>query len=119
MPTSVYLDTARLGQMCPEAQAADRYFARLAGEEGGSLYFERFLRGGFFRGFSFKRRKRFRNLSAWRGLAILKRDLSTLLSLSHGSKVLLASRSAQLVQLAARLLCKCCRNIRWYRYAGR
>ena len=43
----LYLDTARLGRMCPEAQAADRDFARLAGEEGCSLYFEHFLRWGF------------------------------------------------------------------------
>ena len=47
MHTRLYLDTARLGRMCPEAQAADRDFARLASEEGCSLYFEHFLRWGY------------------------------------------------------------------------
>jgi hypothetical protein len=40
MTSCLYLDTARLGRMCPEAQAADRDFARFAGDEGCSLYFE-------------------------------------------------------------------------------
>ena len=47
MASTLYLDTARLGRMCPEAQAADHDFARLAGEEGCSLYFEQFLRWGY------------------------------------------------------------------------
>ena len=78
MSTFVYLDTARLGQMCREAQAADRDFVRLAGEEGCSLYFEDFLHGGYFGGLSPRRRRRFPNLSGWEGLATLKRDLSGL-----------------------------------------
>ena len=62
----LYLDTARLGQMCPEAQAADRDFARLAGEEGCSLYFEEFLRCGFTV-LGAASRRRFAGLAAWAG----------------------------------------------------
>ena len=106
----LYLDTARLGQMCPEAQAADRDFARLAGEEGCSLYFEEFLRGGFAT-LGTASRRRFAGLAAWGGVSSLKRDLKTLAGLAVDRKVLLASRSAQLVQLAASLLCARCENI--------
>ena len=106
----LYLDTARLGQMCPEAQAADRDFARLAGEEGCSLYFEEFLRCGFTV-LGAASRRRFAGLAAWAGVSSLKRDLKTLAGLAVDRKVLLASRSAQLVQLAASLLCARCENI--------
>ena len=47
MPARLYLDTARLGRMSPRAQRAQIDFVRLAGEEGCTLYWERFLRDGF------------------------------------------------------------------------
>ena len=47
MPVRLYLDTARLGRMSRRAQRAQIDFVRLAGEEGCSLYWDRFLRGGF------------------------------------------------------------------------
>jgi hypothetical protein len=41
----LYLDTARLGRMTAGSTAGpSRAFTELAGEEGGSAYFERFLR---------------------------------------------------------------------------
>lgn len=43
----LYLDTARLGRMCPGAQLAARDFARLAGEGLSTLYFQELLRHGF------------------------------------------------------------------------
>ena len=45
-PTQLYLDTARLGRMTLRAQQAYLDFVRLAGDEGGSLLFERFLQFG-------------------------------------------------------------------------
>jgi selenocysteine lyase/cysteine desulfurase len=110
MGISIYLDTARLGQMCRKAQVADRDFARLGSEEGCSLYFERFLRLGYDY-LPRSDRRCFKGLSDWSGVASLKVRLKRLLEIPQERKALLANRSAQLVQLAARLLCHRCENI--------
>lgn len=110
MGTSIYLDTARLGQMCRKAQTADRDFARLAGEEGCSLYFEQFLRWGYDH-LPRSCRRRFTGLSDWSGVTALKARLKRLMQIPQKRKLLLANRSAQLVHLAARLLCFHCDNI--------
>jgi selenocysteine lyase/cysteine desulfurase len=110
MGIPIYLDTARLGQMCRKAQAADHDFARLAGEEGCSLYFEQFLRLGYDY-LPRSSRRRFTGLSDWSGVAALKARLKRLLEISQERQVFLANRSAQLVRLAARLLCHKCENI--------
>jgi hypothetical protein len=96
--------------MCPRAQAADHDFARLASEEGCSLYFERFLHIGYDI-LSRVCPRRFGGISDWSGVTALKNSLKTLIGLPPNRKVLLANRSAQLVQLAARMLCQRCENI--------
>ena len=106
----LYLDTARLGQMCPEAQAADRDFARLAGEEAGSLYYDLFLRGGFY-SLPPALRSRYAGLADWSGVAALKSRIKTALGLPTARPLLLASRSAALVRLACRALCRQCDNV--------
>lgn len=106
----LYLDTARLGQMCPEAQRADRDFAGLAGEEGCSMYFENFLRWGFTC-LPPSISKRFPGLAFWAGVSAFKRDLKTVLAVAPVRQTLVANRSAQLVRLAARLLTRRCENI--------
>jgi hypothetical protein len=110
MSTLLYLDTARLGRMCPEAQAADHDFARLAGEEGCSLYFEQFLRFGFT-ALPPSLARQYPGLSFWAGVTAFKNDLKTAVCLPRQRRVLVANRSAQLVRLAARLLCQRCENI--------
>ena len=110
MVSTLYLDTARLGRMCPEAQAADRDFARLAGEEGCSLYFEQFLRWGYT-ALPPSLGRRYPGLSFWAGVTAFKNDLKTALCLPRQRQVLLANRSAQLVRLAAHVLCRRCENI--------
>jgi hypothetical protein len=95
MPTSVYLDTARFGQMCPRARQADRDFARLASEEGCTAYFDRFLRCGFF-SLPDRHQTRYSGLYDWAGVASLKRDLAQLAGLPLDREVYLASRSASL-----------------------
>ncbi len=110
MPTCLYLDTARLGRLRPEAQAADYDFARLAGEEGCSLYFEHFLRWGFA-SLSPSLARRYAGLSFWAGVTAFKRDLKTVLGIDRRRQTLIANRSAQLVHLAARLLSLRCENI--------
>ena len=47
MPSTLYLDAARMGQMTPSAQWALHDFVRVAGEVGCTLYFERFFKDGF------------------------------------------------------------------------
>ena len=106
----LYLDTARLGQMCPEAQAADRDFARLAGEEAGSLYYDLFLRGGFY-SLPPTLRSRYAGLADWSGVAALKSRIKTALGLPTARPLLLAGRSAALVRLACRALCRQCDNV--------
>lgn len=110
MNTCLYLDTARLGQMCPEAQQADRDFARLAGEEAGSLYYDEFLRAGFF-SLSPSLRSRYPGLVDWSGVASLKSRIKTALGLPRSRPLLLANRSAVLVRLACRALCRRCENV--------
>jgi len=110
MTSTLYLDTARLGRMCPEAQAADRDFARFAGDEGCSLYFEQFLRWGYT-ALPPSLGHRYPGLSFWAGVTAFKNDLKMVLCLPRHRKALVASRSAQLVRLAARLLCDRCENV--------
>ena len=110
MSSILYLDTARLGRMCPESLAADHDFARLAGEEGCSLYFEQFLQSGFT-ALPPSLARQYPGLSFWAGVTAFKNDLKTAVCLPRQRRVLIANRSAQLVRLAARLLCQRCENI--------
>jgi hypothetical protein len=110
MNTYLYLDTARLGQMCPEAQRADRDFARLAGDEGGSLYYDLFLQAGFY-SLPPSLRSKYPGLADWSGVPALKDRIKAALGLSRNGSVLLANRTAQLARLAARALCCRCENI--------
>ena len=110
MPDLLYLDTARLGRMSPGAAYALRDFVALAGDEGGRLYFDRFLKGGLTAcPDSFA--ARYPGLAAWRGIGGLKADLRSLADGRPDLPVLVASRSASLVRLAARLLFHPCRNV--------
>jgi hypothetical protein len=110
MTTCLYLDTARLGQMCPEAQQADRDFARLAGEEAGSLYYDLFLRAGFF-SLPPSLRSRYPGLADWSGVPSLKSRIKTAIGLPRARPLHLANRSAILVRLACRALCRRCENV--------
>jgi hypothetical protein len=110
LPTTLYLDTARLGRISPSAQQTHLDFVRLAAEEPSSLYFEEFLRSGFS-AWPDHYQHRFPTLSRWPGIAGLKRQLNRFAEASDSGRVVIASRSAALMTLAARVLCKTCRNI--------
>ena len=98
MPLRLYLDTARLGLASRRVQRAHRDFARLASEEGLTLYASRLLTHGFDAcPLSFQRR--YPGLRDWQGVAELKSSLSELASFNPDSPMLLASRSAQLESL--------------------
>ncbi len=109
--TLLYLDTARLGRMTPRAQQAHLDFARLAGEEGGSYLFERFLGQGAEGCWSDGLAGRYPGLAGWTGIGRLKESLRSLAKSDPDLPVLVASRSAQLMRLAARLLFQPCRNV--------
>ena len=110
MATSLYLDTARLGQMSCSAQLAHIDFVRLAGEEAGSLYFDDFLRHGF-QAWPAALQQRFSGLTGWQGVGHLKTDLKRLAGTEENSRVLLANRTSQLMRFAARLFFGPCRNV--------
>jgi hypothetical protein len=103
MSTLLYLDTARLGLMSEPARRAHQDYIRLAGKEGCSLYFDRFLRSGFH-AWPTRMQREYPHLRDWQGVAELKTSLRSLVHLHHDAPVLLANRSAQLMRLAARLL---------------
>ena len=110
MPNCLYLDNARLGLMSPSAQRMEHAFVRLASEGSLTLYFREWLDGGA-RAMPDYLQRRFSGLSAWQGIKGLKRDLKRVAGAESDSHVLVASRSAQLMKLAARLLFERCRNV--------
>ncbi len=110
VPTKLYLDTARLGLMSPSAQPLQIDFVRFAGEEGSSLYWDRFLRGGTC-DWPTGLKNRFPALDAWHGITHLKNCLKQFAGASPDSQILLASRSAQLMKLAAQFLTRHCQNV--------
>jgi hypothetical protein len=110
VPELLYLDTARLGRMSPGAAAAHRDFVALGGDEGGGLYFDRFLANGF-RDCPDSFPTRYPGLTNWIGVGGLKADLRVLAGCTPDSPLLLASCSTALMRFAARLLFRPCRNV--------
>jgi aspartate aminotransferase-like enzyme len=103
MPSTLYLDAARMGQMAPSTQWALHDFVRLAGEEGCTLYLEHFLTSGFS-ALPFDHQQRYPGLRCWGGLDELKNVLADFAGLPMGSRPLIAGRSTNLMKLAAKLL---------------
>ena len=103
MPSTLYLDAARMGQMAPSTHWALHDFVRLAGEEGCTLYFEQFLMSGFA-ALPINHQKRYPGLRCWGGLDELKAALADLAGLPVSSRPLVAGRSANLMKLGAKLL---------------
>ena len=89
--------------MTPSAQWALQDFVRVAGEEGCTLYFERFFKDGFS-AWPASYQTSFPGLRSWGGIADLKKTLARYVGLSPDSQTLLAGRSTNLMKLAARLL---------------
>lgn len=89
--------------MTPSAQWALHDFVRVAGEVGCTLYFERFFKEGFS-GWPACYQTRFPGLHWWGGIFELKKTLANYVGLPSASRVLLASRSTNLMKFAARLL---------------
>ena len=110
VPARLYLDTARLGLMSPNAQLAAGDFVRLASEGAFTLYFDRFLSAGakcWPDGWLTK----YSGLARWPGVAGLKASLRAKAGIDADLPVLLASRSAWLMQYSARLLFHKCERV--------
>lgn len=110
MTELLYLDTARLGRMTPAAQAAQKDLAALTGLIGGSHAFEIFLREGL-QSLPHTLQSRFAGLADWRGIDELRTTLRALAQSPPRCPVLIANRSAQLMNLGARLLFYRCHNV--------
>jgi hypothetical protein len=109
----LYLDTARLGLMSPAAQRAHEDFARLAGEAGAAIQIEDLVKHGF-EALDPRLRRRAAGLSIWNGIESFKRLLQRLVPRAAADeelRLLFAARSAELMKLAAMLLCRRCRHI--------
>src|SRR2546423_723670 len=99
----LYLDTARLGLMAPKVSQVLSSLAQLASIEGLSSRFDDFLNGGF-EAWPNSLQQEYPGLSDWRGIQELKKVLRELMGLSGDKPVFLASRSTNLMKIAARLL---------------
>lgn len=110
MYDTLYLDTARLGQMSPLACDASIDFARFANEHGCTLYFSQLLKDGYS-SWPSALRQRYPGLSNWEGVASFKENLRQLAEANRDAEVLLTSRPASLMKCAARLLTGPCRNV--------
>jgi hypothetical protein len=96
--------------MTPSSLAAHLDFGRLVAEEPFSLYGEQLLLGGFS-AWPASYRRRFPGLRTWQGVVALKSALRRLLGAPADWPLLLASRSAVLMQLAARAMFRRCRRV--------
>lgn len=106
----LYLDSARLGRMSRGARQTHHAFIELAGEEGGSAYFDRFFQAGLA-ALPIGLQDQHCGLARWQGVGSLKNDLQRLTDQHKNHSVLLANRSAQLMKLTARVLLHTSRNV--------
>ncbi|MEO1996254.1 MAG: aminotransferase class V-fold PLP-dependent enzyme [Planctomycetaceae bacterium] len=99
MPATLYLDTARLGQMSPTALKTHCDFVRLMAEDPSSLYTENFLFGGATAAPDIP--QRFPELARWPGIERFKQQLRAVFAASAGSEteVLLSGRTTNLMKL--------------------
>ena len=105
----LYLDTARLGQACPEALQAQHDFNRLSADDP-SMYCERFFREGT-RDWPDTLLDNYPAFESWEGIEPFKQQIARRFTAEISQNVFLASRSAQLVRVAARSLFRKCRNV--------
>ncbi len=106
----LYLDTARLGRMSHRTFRAATDVARVAHEQGSTLYFDDFMRcGGSI--LNAAELSRYPSFADWQGPARLSDRIRTLAGAGEMWQVVFASRSANLMSLAARLQFRLCRKV--------
>jgi aspartate aminotransferase-like enzyme len=107
---SLYLDTARLGQMSGQACDASIDFSRFANEHGCTLYFLQLLKEGYS-SWPSSLQVSYPGLSHWNGVESFKGKLRQIADAHWDSEVLLTSRPASLMKFASKLLTGPCRNV--------
>ena len=105
----LYLDTARLGQACPSAFQAQLDFSRLSAEDP-SMYSASLLREGID-AWPQTVKDSYPGFSSWAGIEALQLRVAQHFGSPSAKEVLLASRSAVLFRLAARLMFRLCWNV--------
>lgn len=110
MRPTLFLDTARYGQMSPLAQAAVGDYLRCQSEAGISPHLDDLLHYGW-NAWPRELQARFRHLSVWPGLPDLRKKLQHVVDARPQSQVLFANRSCQLMQFAVRLFFGPCKNV--------
>jgi aspartate aminotransferase-like enzyme len=94
-----------MGLMSERARLAHLDYVRLAATEGCSLYFDELLKRGF-QAWPIPLRQRYPALADWGGTTELNSSLRRIIGVPEDCPVMLASRTAQLMKLAARRLCE-------------
>ena len=107
---SLFLDTARYGQMSPLAQAAVGDYLRCQSEAGISPHLDDLLHHGW-NTWPLELQSRFPHLSVWPGLSALRQKLRQVVDARPQSQVLFSNRSCQLMEFAARLFFGPCKNV--------
>ena len=105
MPTELYLDTARLGQISPTAKLESEVYLRIAERESASSRFESLLFADIANASPNS------EFSTWRGVSDLKTRLQRLASFPDDANVLLAGRTKTLARIVARLFFGPCRSL--------
>ena len=108
MSQVLYLDTARLGQISTSAKRALNAALEFNKAYGANAYFDTFLYGGSS---ALKDPYEFGDLSSWQGTEGFKRDIKRHFFSSDLGEIVLASRTASLMSLAAKMLFARCRNV--------
>lgn len=110
MNTHLYLDTARMGAMCPPAREACQAYLALTASEGCSPCFESFFREGFD-DWPSSVRERYAGLHAWPGLSRFKDQIRAVTGFPDMQDVLMANRTSNLMRIAARCLFRICGRV--------
>ncbi|TWU34912.1 hypothetical protein Poly41_40550 [Novipirellula artificiosorum] len=105
----LYLDTARLGRTCAAASQAQLDVNRLLVDDP-SLYCEKLFRDGAGI-WPEELIAQYPSFAQWHGLRSLQRQFAQRFSVVDPESVFLASRSIQLVRIAARLMFRTCRHV--------
>jgi aspartate aminotransferase-like enzyme len=100
MGTELYLDTARLGRMCPGARLAEQEFGWLVSRLGSSLYLEQFLMHGV-QSLPVRYRRRVPHLQCWRGVAGFRQGLAEFVSQPAACETHCFTQSSSLLRFAA------------------
>lgn len=108
MDDVLYLDTARVGQMTPAVGRMLNGIVDLNHAIGSSLYFSDFLFGGYE---ALPTRYQSEFVRPWQGIDALKKSFSEFAIGDPESDVVFASRSANLISLATKMMSLRCRKV--------